>query len=362
MRKLKLDDETLRKVLADLEAHDARHGMMGGNRAADFFTYHIPGLRVDLDISRDETDSVIAPSRKLGPAGVYFLTSSLVHSDCPCRVHLVTVRNNWQTVSGKVRGCRYIPGTSGVHEVYVRFDHAVDPASFAAAATRSRILAADDSMVSQKLYARLLDTLNVELTCVSNGLEAVERALADSFDIVLMDLEMPEMDGLTAVRTLRSKGYFRTIVAVSAKSEPQDREQCLAAGCDDFLGKPLTRETLAAAIDRNRVEPLISELLDEPGMAELIDRFVKDMGETIARVERACCGGNLAELQREIRLLRGEAAGIGFGEITNAAVGVEAALKRHGDVTTIRPKLKELIRLCMAARPATSQIPVEPIK
>lgn len=359
MRKLKLDEKALNKLLDELDAHDARIGA-ATQSTAEYFAYRVPALRVDFEFSRDETSSLIVPSRKLGTNGIYFLVSNLIHVDCTCRVHLVTVRNNWQTVSGCVAKCRYLPGTTGVHEVFVRFDRPIDPVSFATAATRSRILAVDDSFVSLKLYERLMDTMNVDLTCASNGIEAVDWALADKFDLILMDLEMPEMDGLTAVRMLRSRGYVRAIVAVSALSDPKDRERALASGCDDFLAKPLTRESLSAVVNRNKSEPLVSAMLDDPAMFELIDKFVHGLTETINRLEAACGTGNLEELGRETRAIKGEAAGIGFGSITDAAAVVENAVKREEELQNIRAKLTELIRLCMAARPATSHITDRP--
>lgn len=354
MRKVRLDDASLQRLLTELDAQEARTTTGGGS---PFFSYRIPGLRVELDLSREATQALVVPTRKLGPHGVYFLTGSLVHTDCVCRVNLVTVRNNWQTVSGKVAGCRYLPGTNGVHEVFVRFDRPIDPASFAATATRSRILAVDDSPVSQKLYEHLLSTMNVDLTCVSDGVEAVERALADTFDLILMDLEMPRLDGLSAVRMLRGKGYVRAIVAVSALDDPEDRKQCLAAGCDDFLAKPLSRESLAEVVNRNKPEPLVSALLGDPGMTDLIDGFVKDLVERIGRMEAAFGEENMADLEREARALKGEAAGVGFGAITDAAVVLERAIKRAEARDAIRLKLTDLIRLCMAARPATAADP-----
>ncbi len=353
MRKLKLDEPTLRRILDELDVHDARPDG-GGQQTDAFYPYRIPSLRVDFQLNRDEAASQSVPSRKLGAKGVFFLVGNLVHTGSKCRIHLVTVRNNWQTVDGRVEKCRYLPGTNGVHEIFVRFDRPIDPASFAASATRSRILAADDSLVSQKLYDRLLDSMNVELTCVGNGIDAVERALNDKFDLIIMDLEMPDMDGLSAVRLLRSKGYVRAIVAVSALSDAEARERCLQAGCDDFLAKPVTRESLASVVHRNKSEPLVSSMLDDPQMFELIDRFVGGLADVIAKLEAACGKEDYEEMAREARGIKGEAAGVGFDDITDAAALLEQAAKDAEDLDAIRPKLVELIRLCMSARPATS--------
>jgi CheY-like chemotaxis protein len=170
-----------------------------------------------------------------------------------------------------------------------------------------------------------------------------------------MDVEMPEVDGLSAVRLLRSKGYVRTIVAVTAMTDDVDRELCLQAGCDDFLAKPLTRDTLADVVWRNQCEPLVSALLDDPAMTDLIDGFVASLAEITTRLEAAFGSQNMEDLEREARTLKGEAAGIGFGSITDAAAVLENAARRQDDPGVIRTKLTELIRLCMSARPATSR-------
>lgn len=358
MRKLKLDEAARAKLLDELDTHDPRIDTNDHN-SPNYYRYRVPALRVDVELTRDHTASYMVPSRKLGPDGVFFLLANLMHKGCPCRVHLVTVRNNWQTVTGKTDTCRYLPGSSGVHEVSVRFDRPIDPASFAPNATRSRILAVDDSPVALKLYERLLDTLNVDLACCSNGAEGVEMALAGAYDLVLMDLEMPVMDGLTAVQMLRAKGFVRSIVAVSALSSEGDKQRCLDAGCDDFLAKPVSRESLADVVKRNKTEPLVSAMLDDPQMADLIDNFVGGLTNAISRLESAYGEQDRQTLEREARALKGEAAGIGFIPITEISSDLESAVRNGTALEDVRPQLIDLIRLCMSARPATSRNPAE---
>ncbi len=360
MRKLKLDELSLSRLLDELDAADARsddaHG--GGN---EFFVYRIPAMRIDLMMSRDELASHMVPSRRLGPSGVYFLTGNLIHAQCRCRVHLVTIRNNWQTVDGVVERCRYLQGTAGVHEVFVRFDRPIDPATFAASACRPRILVADDSLVTLRLYAVLLEKLNVELTCVENGLDAVQRALAATYDMIFMDLEMPALDGLSAVRLLRSKGYLRPIIMITARTDTESREACLRMGCDDYLPKPITRTALSNVVERNTPEPLVSGYLNEPGMTDLIDQFVFNLPRVIQRLETAFGVSSRNELAREARQLKGEAGGLGFEPIASIAAEVEERTETAEESEPIREKLTQLIRLCMAARPASSRPPTEPV-
>ena len=116
-----------------------------------------------------------------------------------------------------------------------------------------RILLAEDNKFNQRLALLVLRGAGLAVTSVANGLEAV-TAVADAaqagdpFDLVLMDMMMPEMDGLQATRVLRSRGFDLPIVALTANAMEQDRKRCLAAGCDGFTTKPFRKAELLAAI------------------------------------------------------------------------------------------------------------------
>ncbi|MEQ8791148.1 MAG: response regulator [Pirellulaceae bacterium] len=111
-----------------------------------------------------------------------------------------------------------------------------------------RLLLAEDSLVNQKLAVGLLTRHGHEVVVVSNGLQAVEAAREDKFDAVLMDVQMPEMDGLEATRTIRAQqrktGCRVPIMAMTAHAMAGDRERCLAAGMDDYIAKPIRAEQL----------------------------------------------------------------------------------------------------------------------
>ena len=114
-----------------------------------------------------------------------------------------------------------------------------------------RILLAEDNVVNQKLAMRLLQQMGYRADLASNGIEAVESVKRQTYDVVLMDIQMPEMDGLEASREIHRSardGMRPRIVAMTANAMQGDREQCIAAGMDDYITKPIRVEALVEAL------------------------------------------------------------------------------------------------------------------
>ncbi len=132
----------------------------------------------------------------------------------------------------------------------------------ASAYRRGHILVAEDERVNQQLLQAMLDGLGYRVTMTNNGREALAAAAQDRFDLVLMDCQMPVMDGYAATRTIREQEAQRSapltgqasarlpIVALTADALKGDRERCLAGGFDDYLSKPYTRQQLRDVIQR----------------------------------------------------------------------------------------------------------------
>jgi CheY-like chemotaxis protein len=118
-----------------------------------------------------------------------------------------------------------------------------------------RILLAEDNVVNQKLALRLLQQMGYRADLASNGIEAIESVERQPYDVVLMDVQMPEMDGLEATRRITTRwkpGERPRIVAMTANAMAGDREECLAAGMDDYITKPIRVEALVAALQEAR--------------------------------------------------------------------------------------------------------------
>ncbi|MBN1796509.1 MAG: response regulator [Sedimentisphaerales bacterium] len=112
----------------------------------------------------------------------------------------------------------------------------------------TRALVADDNKTSQILVTLLLQKLGIEAVTVNDGRQAVQKAMAEPFDMIFMDMQMPTIDGCEATRTLREQGFDKPIIAVTAHAMEKDKQKCIEAGCDAYLTKPINRNKLQETV------------------------------------------------------------------------------------------------------------------
>ncbi len=224
----------------------------------------------------------------------------------------------------------------------------------------ARLLVAEDDPTNQFVIAKLLKDFDIRAHIAVNGLEALEAAMSTTPDLIFMDMQMPEMDGLQATRAIRKRGgRLKTvpIVALTANAYPEDMQACRDAGMDDFVVKPIKKDRLIGAIlgalahtkrihgdavsspgssgglwtvpafDESRYEVLVHELGSNTA-GEMIAIFA---AETRARLQRLAAPTlEPVSLLREVHTLAGSARTACATELANLAKAAETRLREKG--------------------------------
>jgi signal transduction histidine kinase/CheY-like chemotaxis protein len=230
-------------------------------------------------------------------------------------------------------------------------------ATFKRLARPLRVLLAEDNGTNQLVFSKLVQDLRIDLTIAGDGRAALERARAGTFDLVFMDLRMPEMDGLEATRAIRALGGPWSdipIIALTANAFPEDVKECRDAGMNDFIAKPIRKKVLlertaavladhpllrAAAVSgpdhEARVEPAqildrssIDELIEALGPADVRKLFNVFIAETTARLDllgRLSCAQDRARVRDEAHTLKGAAGTAGLSDLAGLAAALEQA-------------------------------------
>ncbi len=207
------------------------------------------------------------------------------------------------------------------------------------------VLLAEDNEVNRKIETRLLQRLGCRVDSALDGAEAARMAVENRYDLILMDCQMPEVDGLEATKRIRGHeqnlGRRIPIVALTGHAMPGDKERCLASGMDDYLAKPIQlsdltailrrwnllsgeRRNQPAAFDRNRAYQIVGR--DEETLREAIRIFLDQAPGQIRRIEDALAAGDTEAACRVAHSMKSSAASIGGGELSAAARELEEEL------------------------------------
>lgn len=234
-------------------------------------------------------------------------------------------------------------------------------------AASRRLLLAEDGEDNRELISTVLRDAGFEVILAENGAVAVRvaREREGDIDLVLMDMQMPEVDGYTATKVLRDGGFKKPIVAITAHAMTDDRQRCINSGCDDYLSKPLDRAALINTIVRLTKATLIEESAPaapakpsapqgeqirsthagDAKLAGVLQRFVERLPLRIAEIEQFLADRNAAELQRVIHQLKGAAGGYGFPVITEQAARVETLLRGGAGLEQVEPEIRKVVLL-----------------
>ena len=231
-----------------------------------------------------------------------------------------------------------------------------------------RVLLAEDNLVNQRLIVAVLEKQGHYVAVVANGAAAVRAVQQEEFDLVLMDVQMPEMNGLEATRAIRAQeqrhGGHVPIIAMTAHAMKGARDDCLRAGMDEYLSKPIQVPELVrmmAALTCGSTEmaaatrgpsapvefdprPLLQRLSDDTELCrELIGLFQEDSPRMLASIRAAIESADAEALERTAHLLKGSASNFGAEEVVRAAQQLEK-LGRHYDLQEGRNGYHDLER------------------
>ena len=216
-----------------------------------------------------------------------------------------------------------------------------------------RVLVAEDNPVNQRVAVRQLERIGIPADAVANGIEAVEAVSRGDYDLVLMDVQMPEMDGFAAARELRRRGAVVPIVALTANALAGDRERCLAAGMDDYLSKPLIEEELMRVLHRflphDDGAPLDAqtvERLREVGpefLREIATIYLDDAPARLAAVREAVRKQDPHAVATAAHAFKSGSGNIGATRVHDLCADLEA-MGREGDLARAAETVAELER------------------
>jgi CheY-like chemotaxis protein/HPt (histidine-containing phosphotransfer) domain-containing protein len=254
-----------------------------------------------------------------------------------------------------------------------------------------RVLVAEDNPVNQKLIVRLLEKLGHKADVAANGVEAVEAMSRFNYNIVLMDCQMPEMDGFEATAEIRKRdlqdGIHTPIIAVTAHAMKGDRERCLAAGMDDYVSKPVRSEDLKAALDRwlrknlppqlegparpatplaplslkeafNMQEALARVDGDRELLGEMAALFLEEYPRFLAQIQEAVSKKDSSALSYAAHTLKGSVGNFAANAAFDAAFTLER-IGRQGDLTQAPTALVQLEDTLTQLMPALTKLTAE---
>jgi CheY-like chemotaxis protein/HPt (histidine-containing phosphotransfer) domain-containing protein len=236
---------------------------------------------------------------------------------------------------------------------------------------KGRILLAEDNAVNQRVATAMLAKMGYYADVACNGFEALKALETAPYDMVLMDVHMPEMDGLEATRRIRDansavRNHVIPVVAMTASAMTGDREMCLDAGMNDYIVKPINRSELVRVLEGWAAPPAAkktvppeaeatqtakvfdrSALLERVGgdneiCAEILKTFLADVPERIQEMEDALVRGDNETLGRGAHTIKGSAGNVGAPVLQEAAGRLEAAVAA-GELGSSREKLDAIV-------------------
>ncbi len=206
------------------------------------------------------------------------------------------------------------------------------------------ILLAEDNINNQQLISLFLTKAGISVDIVDNGSEAVEKAIMENYDVILMDMQMPQMNGIDATKLLRATGYADPIVALTANATIDIKRQCHDVGFDDFLSKPIEVENFFNTLSQFlKTSPSMDNPLsfDDPDFQNISNKFTEGFPETLLKMIQTFELQDWQALKSQAHQLKGIAASFGYIEMGKTSSLIETNIELE-NLDNIPLLLKEL--------------------
>ena len=235
---------------------------------------------------------------------------------------------------------------------------------------KTKVLLVEDNITNQQVAAAMLKKMGMRVDAVADGAEAVRTLRDISYDIVLMDVQMPVMDGFEATRKIRDPktkvlDHDIPIIAMTAHAMEGDKERCLSAGMNDYIPKPVSLQNLAQTLDKwikkkpdgkikkeqsaSPVPVFKKELLaerlmgDENILKEILDIFIEESGMQIESLKGHIEKKDLEKIKMQAHTIKGASANIGGEVLRRTAFEMEEAADKgdFAEIASLMPELEE---------------------
>ncbi len=200
-----------------------------------------------------------------------------------------------------------------------------------------KVLYADDNEDNRRLVSYLIKQTGAKAIIVENGEQAVEQALANEIDLILMDMQMPEMDGLEATEMLKSLGFSKPIIMMTANIDKDSIEQCVASGADDHFGKPIDTQKFHLLLSKHLTHDInhnVEKLSDLDDYDEMVNQFLAGLTDTLHNLTQAHHLHDKQTMLNILHQIKGSAGSFGYQNLTNKAAKLENEIHSQNEENT----------------------------
>ena len=241
---------------------------------------------------------------------------------------------------------------------------------------QGKVLLVEDNKDNQYIISSLIKKAGAEVVIAENGAKALEKInTINEFDLILMDMQMPVMDGPTTTRVLREQGCELPIVALTANAYKSDHERCICAGCNEFMTKPVSQDKLYKKLRQYLTEAdeapenedyLIkqTEFSDDPKFTEIMNRYIKNLDKVNDELKQAASNTDWSEMRRLLHDVVGSAGAIGLEQLGDLSAEMENRLRNqdYNNVLDMLIKFETLAKRIVRANLNEGSAEIYPIR